>query len=296
MKSHVADWRTRVYCARIEPVGDQPIIRLAGYPTDLVMGNGEVYRVESGYEFSGLSATSDMSSTSIDLDGILRMGAVTLDDLASGVYDNARVYVFATSWAGPVEDEEPLGLFFWGKTDPTDDRYTTQLMGSKDVLSQRIGRTYSALCGSTLFDRSINGRIIAATRSRCIGPRSNPDGPDINDYIVSGALTSVDSQYAFADSSRAEPDDWFGYGEIMFTTGPNAGLRPSQVKVFAGGAIILHEALFYMPSVGDAYLMTPGCRKRLLEDCVGKFDNGPNHGGQGHVPTSSQYSQTGRGA
>lgn len=296
MKSHVADWRTVVRCARIEPVGDQPIIRLAGYPTPIVMSGGQEYQVESGYEFSGISSTSDMSASSVDLEGILRMGALTADDLASGVYDNARIYVFATSWTNPIEDEEPLGLYFFGKCETTEEKYTAQLMGLKDALSQNVGRTYAALCGWTLFDQSINGRIIASTRSRCIGPRSNPDGPDINDYLVTGALTAVTSQREFNDSGRTEADDWFGYGSIMFTSGNNVGLRPSQVKVFGSGRIELHEPLFYMPQVGDTYKMIPGCRKRLVEDCIGKYGNGINHGGQAHVPSKSQYTQFGRGA
>ncbi|HZX51479.1 MAG TPA: DUF2163 domain-containing protein [Pseudomonas sp.] len=298
MKPHVADWQTRVYCARVVPAGDHPVIRLAGYPVDLVMSNGEVYLTENGYEFSGLSETSDMSASSVDLDGILQLGAVSRDDLASGIYDNARVYVFATSWAAPIEDEEPLSLMFWGKVefDDSRDTYTVQLMGAKDVLSQSVGRTYSASCPWTLFDQTIDGRIIATSRSRCTGPRANPDGPDIADYLVTGALTSVTSQNVFADSARVEVDDWFAYGEIMFTTGANVGLRPSQIKIFASGQIELHEALFYAPQVGDEYKMIPGCRKRLVEDCIGKFGNAINNGGQAHIPAPSQYGEVGRGA
>jgi hypothetical protein len=259
------------------------------------MSNGEVYIVESGYEFSGISTGTDMASSSVDLSGILQAGAVSQDDLASGVYDNARVYFFATSWDEPVEDEEELTMMFFGKVEFDDERYTVQLMDGKDVLSQSVGRTYSASCPWTLFDQTIDGRIIATSRSRCTGPRANPDGPDIADYLVTGALTSVTSQYVFADSARAEVDDWFAYGEIMFTTGANVGLRPSQIKIFASGQIELHEALFYAPQVGDEYKMIPGCRKRRV-DCIEKFNNAINRGSQDHIPAPSQYGEVGRGA
>ena len=295
MKSHVADYRSRVYCARIEPVGDQPVLRFTSYPTALKMSNGEVYTANNGYEFSGLSSSSSMSASSIDLDGIFQEGGVTLDDMNSGVYDNARVYVFATSFTNPIEDEEELSLLFWGKSESSDDKYRVQLMGAKDVLSQKVGRSYAPTCPWTLFDQHINGDLIASTRSRCTGPRSAPDGPQMADYLVTGTLTEVVSQYEFSDSARGEVEDWFGYGEIQFTTGPNAGLRPSQIKVFAGGSFTLHEALFYQPSVGDEYKAIPGCRKRL-EDCRDKFGNAINAGAQFHVPTKSQYSQRGRGA
>lgn len=295
MKAHVADWQTRVYCVRIEPANDSPIVRLAGYPVDLVMSNGQTYLTESGYEFSGYGASSTFASSSIDLSGILQLGAVSQDDLASGVYDNARVYLFATSWADPIEDEEEVALFFMGKVEFVDKRYTAQLMGAIDVLSQSTARSYTPTCVNTLFDETLDGHVLPWTQSKCTGPRAAPDGPALADFKVAGTLTSVTDQYLFADSARAEASDWFAYGSIRFTSGPNAGLKPIQIKAFtAGGVILLHEAMFYLPSVGDAYEMIPGCRKRHSEDCIGKWGNGGNFGGQPHVPVPSVYAQVGR--
>ena len=112
---------------------------------------------------------------------------------------------------------------------------------------------------------------------------------------MTGTLTAVASQYQFTDSSRAEADDWFGYGEIRFTTGNNAGLKPTQIKAFAGGVFTLHEALPYPAQVGDEYEAIPGCRKRL-QDCRDKFGNVVNRGAQDHVPSKTEYTQRGRGA
>ena len=294
MKAHVADWQTRVYCVRIEPANDSPIVRLAGYPVDLPMSNGQVYLTESGYEFSGLDSTSTFASSSIDLNGILQQGAITRDDLMSGKYDNARVYLFATSWANPIEDEEPCGLFFWGRVECKDDKYTAQMMGSIDVLSQSTGRSYSPTCPWTLFDKTLDGELIDWEHSKCTGPRSAQDGPLLEDFKVTGALTSVTDQYMFTDSARAEAVDWFAYGTIRFITGENAGLKPIQIKAFtSGGVILLHEAMFYLPQVGDQYEMIPGCRKTPAA-CKEKYSNKINYGGQDHVPTPSVYQQRGR--
>jgi hypothetical protein len=298
MKSHVADWQTRVYCVRIEPANDSPIVRLAGYPVDLTMSNGQVYLTESGYEFSGLDSTSTFASASIDLNGILQKGAISRTDLASGVYDNARVYLFATSWANPIEDEEPLGLMFFGAAqfDELRDSYSVQLMGAIDVLSQSVGRTYTASCQWTLFDQHLGGALLPAHKSRCTGPRSAPDGPDIADYLVTGTITSVTDQYMFADAARIEAAGWFDFGEFRFTSGKNAGLAPIRVKAFtAGGVMLLHDAMFYLPEVGDAYEMIPGCNK-TGDQCRDKYDNKLNNGGFEDVPSPTQYSQVGRGA
>jgi hypothetical protein len=295
MKSHVADWQTRVYCVRIEPANDSPIVRLAGYPVDLPMSNGQVYLTESGYEFSGIDATTTFASQSLDLQGILQQGAISRDDLKAGVYDNARVYLFATSWSDPIEDEEPIGLGFFGKVNTDDDRYTVQIMGAIDVLSQSVGRSFSPSCPWTLFDETLDGRVLPVSQSRCTGPRANPDGPALADFKVTGTLTSVTDQYQFRDSARTEADDWFGYGSIRFTTGPNAGLKPLEIKAYtSNGTILLHEAMFYLPEVGDEYEMIPGCRKTPAA-CKDKYGNKVNYGGQDHVPVPSVAAQVGRG-
>ena len=295
MKPHVADWKTRVYCARIV-AENGTIVRLAAYPTDLVMNNGTVYSTESGYEFSGLDATDSMSPSSVDLTGILNHG-ISREQLVTGVFDNARCYIFATSWKAPIEDEEPLGVMILGKTTLTDDAYRAEMMSIVDALNQSVGAVFTAQCPYTLFDQTLDGRIIASTRSRCTGPRSNPDGPDINDYKVSGSVTGVTSQYTFTDSSRAEADDWFTAGQVMFITGANAGLKPIQIKQStSAGVITTHEPFAHAIAPTDQYLMIPGCRKRRTEDCVAKFNNGKNFGGQPDMPTASQSGAVGRGA
>ncbi|MDA8485170.1 DUF2163 domain-containing protein [Pseudomonas resinovorans] len=294
MKGHVADWRTRVYCVRIEPANDSPVIRLTAQPTGLKMSNGEVYLAEHGYEFSGFGASSTFASSSIDLKGIVQQGAIDRDDLMAGVYDNARVYLFATSWEAPIEHEEPLGMFFFGKVETTDEHYSVQLMSGIDVLSQSPGRSYSPACQWTFLDQTLDGIILPANKSRCIGPRSAPDGPSFASLKVTGTLTSVTDQYYFTDSARTEAADYFATGSIRFLTGPNAGLKPIAVKAFTSGVIQLQEALFYMPAIGDQYEMIPGCRKRP-EDCL-FWANMRNFGGHPHVPAPSQYGQVGRGA
>ena len=294
MKPHVADWQTRVYCARIVAT-DGTVVRLASYPRPLNMTNGSVYASDSGYEFSGIDTTADMSPPSVDLGGILDHG-ITRAQLDSGLFDNARCFIFATSFLAPLEDEEPLGLLLLGKVEFGDSTYKAEIMGLEDALNQNVGDKVTPQCQSVLFDRSLGGQVIAYSRSQCTGPRGSPDGPNIADYLVTGAITAVTSQYQFQDSSRAEADDWFGEGEIRFVTGQNSGQRAKRIKTqTAGGWVVTHEPFFYPVQPGDQYEMIPGCRKRLMEDCVGKFDNAINMKAMPHTPTASQVGQVGRG-
>lgn len=298
MKAHVADWKTRTYCVRLE-ARNGSVLRFAAQPTDLIMSNATVYLTGAGYEFSGLSASSNFATSSVDFSGFVSaaIGQLPMEQVASGVWDNSRAYVFATSWFSPIEDEEPCAAYFWGKAELVDERYKIEFMQLIDALSQSPGYSYSATCQNLFLDRRL-GDVdkVPYTQSGCTGPRAAPDGPDYATLLVTGTITSVTDQFYIADSARSEVDDYFGYGAIRLITGPNNGLKPLQIKAYtqAGGVIFTQEPWFYLPQVGDTYEMIPGCRKRLAEDCVGKWDNAINGRMHPHIPAPTQYNEIGR--
>lgn len=301
MKSHVADYRYRVYAVRIEARGGQ-IARFVQYPHSLMMQSGLTfveYLSSPSYEFTGLSVTSGTTPPVVDLRGILTdaVGHLSRDEVVSRVWDGARAYMFATTWVAPTEDEEPLGQFQLGKQQIQDDKYAIQLMGLIDAANQNTGYTFGPLCPYTLFDRTLDGDVIPWARSRCTGPRdSGADGPVLEDYLVTGTITSVTSRTVFRDTARTEDADYFGAGAIRFTTGNNAGQLSEEVKIYlANGTIEIYLPFHYAIQVGDEYEMIPGCRKRRVEDCYPKFNNAINHGGYDRVPTQSVYTAFGRG-
>jgi uncharacterized phage protein (TIGR02218 family) len=262
-------------CLRIEPVVGT-IVRLTNYPRDLAM-SGVVYKTNSGYEFTGYTAASGTTPATIDLQGIAGLAGISKAAIASGVFDNARCYLFATNWNNPTEDYEPIVASILGKTTLTDDKYQIQEMALIDALNQSVGRSYTVTCQKTFGGQEYAGCKV-----------------DLVPITVTGTITSVTSNTSFTDSSRTEAADYFGTGTIKFTSGNNVGLKLQEVKSFSvGGAIIVYEAFYYTPQVGDTYTMIPGCRKRVA-DCQGKWHNIINHGGFTNIPTGSQYAQIGQ--
>lgn len=273
MKSSVADYKTRCYCVRIEPVqAGLPVLRFTDHPVDLRM-SGEVYVTDSGYQFSGYDSTAKMSPDTIDLEGIAVTGGITRDQIAAGIYDNARVFVFATSWASPVEDEEPLAKYLFGKTTVRDDRYVVQLMGLIDAVGQTEGSTFTPGCPYIL------GSV------KC--------GVDLDALEEATTVLAVTSKSAFqVDSAKAA--DWYTLGTIEFTTGDNADAGVRMIKSHdASGNLTLFHPFQYDIADSDAVVIRPGCRKRFQEDCITKFSNGPNFGGYPHVPTKNQSGKWG---
>lgn len=276
MKPAVADYKTRVICLRITPLyGAATVIRLTGFPRDLTMSNGQVYKSDAGYEFTGITAGTGSSAAVMDLEGLLSATGLRRQDVASGVYDNARINLFATSWKTPVEDQEPFGFGFLGKTTIQDDRFRAEIMTAADVLGQAVGETCAPMCKKKFGGTEFGG---------C----QKPLGP----ITVTGTLTSVTDAGQFADIARAESADYFTAGLLSFTSGANAGLKAQEVKLHAsGGAFTLFEPFYYAPAPGDAYMLVPGCRKRLA-DCAA-WGNVARFGGFPHVPTNSTYTKFG---
>lgn len=283
MKSVVADRRYRVLCLRIVPVSGA-VIRLTDYPRDLTMGNGAIYLTTSGAMFTGYSATDDFSPGSIDIEGIAGVAGISRAAVGSGLYDGARVLAFATSWAMPVEDEEPLASGLFGATTINDERYKINGVSLIDVLGQTVGKTYGSLCTKEFCSQGFAGCKVPLAAN-----------------TVSGTLTAVTSTRIVRDAARTEVADIFGAGLIRFTSGANAGLKAQEVKIHAAdGTIEVYEGFYYAPQVGDAYTMIRGCRKRR-EDCkirwngTAYFNNIVNFGGFPDIPTSTQYGQIGSG-
>jgi uncharacterized phage protein (TIGR02218 family) len=283
MKSAVADYRYRVECLRIVPVAGATI-RLTDFPRDLTMAGGQVYSSTSGYEFTGHSSTAGFAPDSIDLGGIIAAAGVSRSAVASGLLDGARCYGFATTWRTPIEDEEPLSAGIFGKTSLLDDRFRIAGVSLVDVLGQGVGKTYGAACPKRFLGQEPGGCLVPVAAN-----------------TVTGTLTAVTSASVFRDSARGEAVDTFGAGKIAFTTGPNAGLKGLEIKSHtSGGWLEVQEAFYYLPTVGDAYAMTRGCRKRP-EDCKSRwngsalFNNIVNFGGFPNVPTTSQYAKFGQG-
>ncbi len=272
MKSTVAPYATAAWCVRIECTNGT-IVRLTSYPHDLTMSNATVYKTDYGYEPTAFSASSSMSPSAIDLEGIVAAAGISRDALASGVFDNARVYVFKTNFLSPVEDYEEVAAGFFGKATLMDDHYRIEGMSLIDALNQAVGSIYQAACPRTLGDAGCTVNLAAIT--------------------VTGSLTSVTSSSVVRDSSRSEAADWFGAGTIHFTSGANAGLKPLEVKDYAAnGTVTTFEPFYYAPAIGDAYVLVPGCRKREA-DCRDKFANIINFFGFTRIPTSSTYTKFG---
>ena len=273
MKATVAPYETRVICLRIV-CANGTIFRLTRYPFDLTMSNAAVYLSAAGYDFSSVIVETSFAASAIDLEGFITSGGVSRAQIASGLFDGAECFLFATDFLNPVEDYEPLLKSTLGKTTLNDDRFTIEDMSIVDKLNQNVGWTHTAQCPNTFGGQEYGGCKVA------LGP-----------VTVTGTITAVGSTLSFTDSARAEAADHFGAGWVTFTSGDNVGLRAIKVRDFASGVFTLYDPPYYPITAGVTYSAVPGCRKRLV-DCQ-RHNNVARFGGDLYVPVGSTYRSVG---
>lgn len=285
----VATPERRTHCIRIE-ANDGTIIRtVVSYPVDLVMANGEVYKGGNYTTNTAVSSTLSGGPTVLDLGSVYSVDSITRDQIQSGVWDGAKIYSFFTDWAAPVEDEEEDRVYTFGKVREEDERYVVEMLSLSDMLGQTTGRLITPGCPYVLGDEHVDGTLIASDRSRC------NVSPLLLANIASSVATIVNQmQFIGAGLLGGFPDDYFGFGEIIFTSGDNSGLSYRFVKSYiSDGTITLAQPFYYPIEVGDTFFIRPGCRKRFNEDCIGKFGNGIHFGGFPHVPQRSTVQKFG---
>lgn len=285
----VATPERRTQCIRIEPKNGEPIRIVLAYPVDLIMSSGAVYQGGIYSQPTGTSSTLSGGATVIDFGSVYDTDTITRDQIQSGYWDGARVYSFFTDWAYPVEDEEEDRVYTFGKVREEDERYTVEMMSLSDLLNQTTGRTITPGCPYVLGDAHVDGAIIASDRSRCqVSPLLVANTPSRVISLVS------QMQLVGFGLPGTFPDDYFGFGEIIFTSGANAGLPYKFVKSYlADGTITLAQPFYYPIEVDDLFLIRPGCRKRFQEDCISKFANGKHFGGFPDVPQKSTVTKFG---
>ena len=188
MKSTVADYRYRVLCLRIVPTTGSPIY-LTDYPQNLTMG-GHTYLSTAGYQFTGYAGTAGFSPAAIDIEGIAGASGLSRSAVASGLFDGARCYVFATSWAAPVEDQEPIVAGIFGKATLLDHRFRIGGVSLIDALNQTVGDTYGAQCPKKFCGTEYAG---------C--------GMSLAANTVTGTLTSVTSASVFRENRHRNADE-----------------------------------------------------------------------------------------
>ena len=216
-----------------------------------------------GLDPKNIDLSAGLSVDNLELTILDDTSLITRIDALEGIWRNASFLIFEYNYVTPTDGINPLIAGVFGEITLGLGIINVELRGLQQALQQTIGAMSSKTCRARLGD------------AQCLKPL----GP----LTVTGTLTNVASRQVFTDTARTEADDYFAEGLFTFTTGVCAGLT-QKVKIYAADVFTLSLPMIQLPSVGDAYSVIAGCRKRLPEDCVTKFNNVLNFDGEYHLP------------
>lgn len=245
---------------------DGTVLAFADHDRDIEY-NGTTYLANPGMTSSAITATGDLSTDNLEVQGVLDSPSITEADLIAGRYDDAAVEFYLVNWADPSDGAIRLPGGKIGPVRMTErGQFVVEVRGLVQAFSQNIVEVTSPGCRARLGD------------ARC--------GVDVDALTVTGTITNVSGRRILGDTARAEATNYWRGGLLTMDSGACAGLS-MEVKSFAveTGVGVLRLALPFPfdVAVGDAYTLAPGC-DFSIQTCVDVFDNGNNFRGESHLP------------
>lgn len=226
----------------------------------------------------GFNIQSLVSTAGFDVDNtdvlINESDDITRIDLLMRKWDGAKVFFFRYNWKLPGSGLIPVKRGSWGNFAPLLGQFKAEFRDQRQAWQQNTTWVFQEGCRWRLGDVRCTVDLTPFT---------------FTPVTVTAATTSA---YVFTASALTQADDYFGEGEVLWLPGSsNEGVR-SKVKSFAAGVVTLSEALIQPIQINDAFTIIAGCRKRFDEDCVAKFSDGINYGGEKDKPTRDDLIST----
>lgn len=214
--------------------------------TDLSVDNSEVKGA-----FPEPSTDSPPMATVID---------VTVDEIESGLLDEAPVTILVCNWAAPSHGYYIAKTGFLGPiTRDSDGAYTTAIRGLTQPLSQTIIETFSDTCSVVKFgDQRCKFDVASVTVTGSVAVSS----ANLQQFQVSLIGDSPPSNKSFVG------------GILTFTSGDNAGFfREVKIDpVVNSGVIQCWEQFPAAINEGDTFTLSPGC-DRTQQTCQHIYNN-----------------------
>ena len=267
LATHVSTRQTTLATALKITRTDDTVFGFTSHDRDDTV-SGVVYSANPGLDVSDIVIAANAAVGNLELTTLHDGTVFTTVDILNRVWSNATFTIFRYNWASIGDGIDTLLTGTLGEFELKQNSVVAELRDLRQYLQQPVGSVSSKTCryrlGST--DKNNGGLCNKVLTS----------------FTYTGTLTGVTSNQVFRDSGRTEAVNWFDEGEITWTGGANNGLSAKIKSHAADGTFTLARPMYGTVAVGNTYSVIAGCRKRLAEDCVTKFNNVLNFGGEPH--------------
>lgn len=233
-----------------------------------------LYRSNTGIAPTSIVTAAGLGVGTLELRTLHDGSIFTLNDIKGGIWKNAAFIIFRYNYndlSAGIGEYLLTGTF--GELELRQSELVIELRDLRQYFHHAVGSVSSKNCRYRLGDEKCAKDI-----------SSSP-------FTVTGTITGVGDNQTFQDTGRAEADDYFGQGSVTFDTGDNAGITRQVKEYDADGTFTTWQPFPNTVAIGDDYTAVVGCRLRFQEDCIDKFDNVINFGGEPHRPLIDAITQ-----
>lgn len=215
---------------------------------------GVLHKSPDGFTDRAKAASMGMDVSNSEITGVLHFSGITEEDVRAGFWDGATVEEMEVNWRDLSMGAAYFPTWTVGNISTGVVGVSLETRGLTQAMQQAIGELYQELCPAQFGDH------------RCT--------KDLAPLIYVGSITSVANRRMLFDALAGQVDDYYGAGLMEMLDGPNAGIVKEILNYTAAtGEIVLAEAFPFNLTAGETFRLTPGCRKRLQEDCRDKWSN-----------------------
>jgi len=225
-----------------------------------LLRDGLTYRAAPGMLPSSIERNDKLDTANVSLSGALTSDAISGDDLASGRWDGARLWLSVVDWADASDTPLPLVRGELGTVDVMDASFSAELRGATVIFEAPVVEQTTPDCRADLGDKRC--RVAMAGRRKIV-------------RVVSAAGAAI-----IVDQTAA--DGIYAFGQLRWLDGPNAGLS-ARISASVGASLTLQEPATVATSPGTRVQLIEGCDKRFAT-CTTRFSNALNFRGEPHVP------------
>lgn len=274
LKTHLAqEVTTKANCWQLVR-RDGQVFYFTDHDQDLVI-SGNTYLSAIGYQQTALTADSSLAVDNLEVTGILDSETLIADDLRSGAFDFADIFLFTVNWADLSQGIMRLRRGTLGEISTTPaGTFQGELRGMAQRLVAKVADVYTPECRADLGD------------SKC--------KVNLADFTVTATVTAAaDSRLFGLDVTDPRAvDGWFAFGALTWMSGLNNG-RSMEIKSWtqSTNGIALYLPMPRPVHVGDTCRLYAGCDKRH-DTCRDKFNNIINRRAEDFIPGFDAIIQT----
>jgi len=257
---------TLCWCWRVVR-GDGADMGFTDHDRDLTF-DGTIFEAAAGLTATDVASSVGLGVDNLDIESVLKSDRLNEDDLAAGLFDNARVEVFRVNWQS-LDERVLMRLGNLGEVTRGPYSFSAEVRGLAHELQQPKGRLFQFGCDADVGD------------TRCTVDL------DLPAFKGAGVVATLSAIRVFtATGLDGFGSDWFTRGLVMWTSGANVG-RSMEVKLHTKASSSVTLELWQRMSqpigTGDGFTVTAGCDKQF-GTCKSKFDNALSFRGFPNIP------------